>query len=117
MSETLSTFTPNHRCANPDCRMEFQKPRAVDYNPMPPQVDDILLCGFCGSVSIVTLEATRLMTSGEFDKLQDREKLTYFLLYGQSNVTLEPTDEIHNLYYLVTISYCRFCHRLYLSGV
>ncbi len=39
-----------------------------------PQVDDLLLCGSCSTINIVTILGTRMMTEKEFDALHPDEK-------------------------------------------
>ena len=58
----------------PTCNMEALNIRAADHILEPPKVDDIYLCGGCGSVCKVSLTGLVLMLSEEFDGLDEQTR-------------------------------------------
>jgi hypothetical protein len=54
--------------------MVLKNPKAVDLIQAPPAFDDVMICGACGSISIITLQGTRLMTEEELLALSEEEQ-------------------------------------------
>lgn len=54
--------------------MVLRGEKSTDLNDKPPQVDDLLLCGACGTVNCVCLLGTREFTYAEMQQLAPEEK-------------------------------------------
>jgi hypothetical protein len=61
-------------CANTDCHMSLLDLKPTNLVDTPPSVGDILLCGGCGSINIVTLLGCGLMSDEDFKNLAEDER-------------------------------------------
>lgn len=53
----------NYKCSNPKCGMELLNLNPTSPVTQKPEIDDLLICGSCSSINVVTLVGTRIITT------------------------------------------------------